>query len=175
MVNSINEWDLTLLTNNVDVTLHNFQRDYGQSGRRSLRQLKIYDALRCYGSHMRYIEVWNEYIALLGRLRQSLKLHLDRDRLSQLLVLNDEFLTRASHDEFLISPSHHLALIASLAIVHTFRGAYQLSGTKKCFHHNDADVSPTVTRQKSIDPYHLDEGEATHELVPNTMEAELGP
>ncbi len=48
-----------------------------------------------------------------------LNLHRDGDGQLQLLTLNEEFL---------VSVSHHLALIMSLPFVHTARRSYRLSG-----------------------------------------------
>ena len=48
--------------------------------------------------------------------------HRDRDRLLQLLILNEEFLVNASHQ---------LALITSLPFVHTARRTYRLNGSVK--------------------------------------------
>ena len=47
-----------------------------------------------------------------------LKTHRDGDRLLQLLIFNEEFL---------VSVSHQLVLIASLPFVHTARRSYRLS------------------------------------------------
>ena len=47
-----------------------------------------------------------------------LKLHLDGDRLLQLLIFNEEFL---------VSASHQLVLITSLPFVYTARRSYRLS------------------------------------------------
>ena len=47
------------------------------------------------------------------------KLRRDRDRLLQLLILNEEFLVNAHHQ---------CALITSLPFVHTARRTYRLSG-----------------------------------------------
>ena len=47
-----------------------------------------------------------------------LNVHRDRDRLLQLLILNEEFLVNASHQ---------LALITSLPFVHTARRTYRLN------------------------------------------------
>ena len=49
-------------------------------------------------------------------------MHRDRDRLLQLLILNEEFLVNASHQ---------LALITSLPFVHTARRTYRLNGPVK--------------------------------------------
>ena len=46
----------------------------------------------------------------------------DRDRLLQLLILNEEFLVNASHQ---------LALITSLPFVHTARRTYRLNDSVK--------------------------------------------
>ena len=46
----------------------------------------------------------------------------DRDRLLQLLILNEEFLVNAGHQ---------LALITSLPFVHTARRTYRLNGSVK--------------------------------------------
>ena len=48
-----------------------------------------------------------------------LKVHRDRDRLLQLLILNEEFLVNANHQ---------FALITSLPFVHTARRTYRLNG-----------------------------------------------
>ena len=48
-----------------------------------------------------------------------MNVHRDRDRLLQLLILNEEFLVNASHQ---------LALITSLPFVHTARRYYRLNG-----------------------------------------------
>ena len=49
-------------------------------------------------------------------------MHRDRDRLLQLLILNEEFLVNASHQ---------LALITSLPFVHTARRTYRLNVSVK--------------------------------------------
>jgi hypothetical protein len=49
-------------------------------------------------------------------------MHRDRDRLLQLLILNEEFLVNASHQ---------LALITSLPFVHTARRTYRLNDSVK--------------------------------------------
>ena len=51
-----------------------------------------------------------------------MNVHRDRDRLLQLLILNEEFLVNASHQ---------LALITSLPFVHTARRSYRLNGPVK--------------------------------------------
>ncbi len=48
-----------------------------------------------------------------------LKFHRDGDRSLQFLIFNEEFL---------VSASHHLALITSLPFVHTARRSYRLNG-----------------------------------------------
>ncbi|KAI3779506.1 hypothetical protein L2E82_09227 [Cichorium intybus] len=78
LVNSVNERDLSLLTSYVEVC----------------------DALRCFGPHARYTDVFNEYIALADRPRKSLKFHRDGDRSLQLLVFNEEFLNPVNHRVF---------------------------------------------------------------------------
>ena len=73
----------------------------------------------------------------------------DRDRLLQLLILNEEFLVNASHQ---------LALITSLPFVHTARRTYRL---------NDSVKSPDFGLEtlgslrcwKRIKPRYLEEGE----------------
>ena len=54
---------------------------------------------------------------------QSLNVRRDRDRLLQLLILNEEFLVNANHQ---------FALITSLPFVHTARRIYRLSVSMKC-------------------------------------------
>jgi hypothetical protein len=51
-----------------------------------------------------------------------LNVHRDRDRLLQLLILNEEFLVNADHQS---------ALITSLPFVHTARRTYRLDGPVK--------------------------------------------
>ena len=63
--------------------------------------------------------VYNLGLKGLGNL---LNVHRDRDRLLQLLSLNEEFLVNASHQ---------LALITSLPFVHTARRTYRLNGPVK--------------------------------------------
>ena len=73
----------------------------------------------------------------------------DRDRLLQLLILNEEFLVNASHQ---------LALITSLPFVHTARRTYRLNGSVK-----SPDWSTQASRrtcfEKLIKPHYLEEGE----------------
>ena len=73
----------------------------------------------------------------------------DRDRLLQLLILNEEFLVNAGHQ---------LVLITSLPFVHTARRSYRLSDPV-----NNSDCCIIqflgVCGGKSSEPYHLEEGE----------------
>ena len=73
----------------------------------------------------------------------------DRDRLLQLLILNEEFLVNASHQ---------LALITSLPFVHTARRTYRLNGPVKP---RDCDDFPLLGGccENLSKPYHLEEGE----------------
>ena len=73
----------------------------------------------------------------------------DRDRLLQLLILNEEFLVNASHQ---------LALITSLPFVHTARRTYRLSGPVKT---RDRGQIPSLDfgYENLSKPYHLEEGE----------------
>jgi hypothetical protein len=73
----------------------------------------------------------------------------DRDRLLQLLILNEEFLVNAGHQ---------LALITSLPFVHTARRTYRLSDSVKIL---ECRVLPFgATRSaKLFKPHHLEEGE----------------
>ena len=66
--------------------------------------------------HWRTQRVLRPWPKGLGNL---LKVRRDRDRSLQLLIVNEEFLVRASH---------HLALITSLPFVHTARRYYRLNG-----------------------------------------------
>ena len=76
-------------------------------------------------------------------------MHRDGDRLLQLLIFNEEFL---------VSASHQLVLIASLPFVHTARRSYRLSGPVNnldwCFFRFSE-----LSAGKSSEPYHLEEGE----------------
>ena len=73
----------------------------------------------------------------------------DRDRLLQLLILNEEFLVNASHQ---------LALITSLPFVHTARRTYRLNGSVKISDCGlDAFGQPGCG--KLFKPHHLEEGE----------------
>ena len=75
--------------------------------------------------------------------------HRDRDRLLQLLILNEEFLVNAGHQP---------ALITSLPFVHTARRTYRLNGPVKP---RDCGLFPLleVSRENLSKPYHLEEGE----------------
>ena len=68
----------------------------------------------------------------------------DRDRLLQLLILNEEFLVDANHQ---------FASITSLPFVHTARRSYRLSDPVNFL---DFWFMP---RRKLSKPYHLEEGE----------------
>ena len=73
----------------------------------------------------------------------------DRDRLLQLLILNEEFLVNASHQ---------LALITSLPFVHTARRTYRLNDSVKipdC----GSDAFGQLCCRKLFKPHHLEEGE----------------
>ena len=63
-------------------------------------------------------------------------MHRDRDRLLQLLILNEEFLVNAGHQ---------LALITSLPFVHTARRTYRLNDPVKFSDFGDTGGSPLVT------------------------------
>ena len=73
----------------------------------------------------------------------------DRDRLLQLLILNEEFLVNAGHQ---------LALITSLPFVHTARRSYRLGVLVKCSDWREA-VATLLPAEKFIKPSHLEEGE----------------
>ena len=73
----------------------------------------------------------------------------DRDRLLQLLILNEEFLVNAGHQ---------LALITSLPFVHTARRTYRLNDSVKLSDcHREAFGQPSSG--KLFKPHHLEEGE----------------
>ena len=76
-------------------------------------------------------------------------MHRDRDRLLQLLILNEEFLVNADHQS---------ALITSLPFVHTARRTYRLNGPVKT---RDCGLAPLLglDRGNLSKPYHLEEGE----------------
>ncbi len=61
-------------------------------------------------------------VSLAERPGNLLNVHRDRDRLLQLLILNEEFLVNAVHQT---------ALITSLPFVHTARRTYRLNGPVK--------------------------------------------
>ena len=73
----------------------------------------------------------------------------DRDRLLQLLILNEEFLVNASHQ---------LALITSLPFVHTARRTYRLNDSVKISDY-DEETFGLPHRGKLFKPHHLEEGE----------------
>jgi hypothetical protein len=85
----------------------------------------------------------------LRSLGNLLNVHRDRDRLLQLLILNEEFLVNADHQS---------ALITSLPFVHTARRTYRLNGPVKP---RDCGCLPLleVSRENLSKPYHLEEGE----------------
>ena len=73
----------------------------------------------------------------------------DRDRLLQLLILNEEFLVIADHQS---------AMITSLPFVHTARRTYRLDGPVRS---RDCGLVPSLGsgRENLSKPYHLEEGE----------------
>ncbi len=73
----------------------------------------------------------------------------DRDRLLQLLILNEEFLVNAGHQ---------LALITSLPFVHTARRTYRLNDSMN-FSDCDQDALGRLGRGKLFKSHHLEEGE----------------
>ena len=73
----------------------------------------------------------------------------DRDRLLQLLILNEEFLVNAGHQ---------LALITSLPFVHTARRTYRLNDSVK-ISDCDKEAFGHPCRKKLFKPHHLEEGE----------------
>ena len=73
----------------------------------------------------------------------------DRDRLLQLLILNEEFLVNASHQ---------LALITSLPFVHTARRTYRLNDSVKIPDCGSVAFGRLCCR-KLFKPHHLEEGE----------------
>jgi hypothetical protein len=75
------------------------------------------------------------------------KAYRDGDRLLQLLIFNEEFLVRASHQ---------LVLITSLPFVHTARRSYRLSGP---VNYSESSALSRARCLKSCEPYHLEEGE----------------
>ena len=76
-------------------------------------------------------------------------MHRDRDRLLQLLILNEEFLVIAVHQT---------AMITSLPFVHTARRTYRLNGPVRT---RDCGLAPSLgpDRENLSEPYHLEEGE----------------
>ena len=78
-----------------------------------------------------------------------MNVHRDRDRLLQLLILNEEFLVNADHQS---------ALITSLPFVHTARRTYRLNGSVKI---SDCDLNAfgQFYYRKLFKPHHLEEGE----------------
>ena len=76
-------------------------------------------------------------------------MHRDRDRLLQLLILNEEFLVNADHQS---------ALITSLPFVHTARRTYRLDGPVRP---RDCYQVPLLGLDSGnlSKPYHLEEGE----------------
>jgi predicted oxidoreductase len=73
----------------------------------------------------------------------------DRDRLLQLLILNEEFLVNAGHQ---------LALITSLPFVHTARRTYRLNDSMK-LSDRDWDALGRPDCGKLFKSHHLEEGE----------------
>ena len=73
----------------------------------------------------------------------------DRDRLLQLLILNEEFLVNASHQ---------LALITSLPFVHTARRTYRLNVSVK-LSDRSWEALGQPNHGKLFKPQHLEEGE----------------
>ncbi len=73
----------------------------------------------------------------------------DRDRLLQLLILNEEFLVNAGHQ---------LALITSLPFVHTARRTYRLNDSVK-LSDRSLDALGRLSIGKLFKPHHLEEGE----------------
>ena len=73
----------------------------------------------------------------------------DRDRLLQLLILNEEFLVNAGHQ---------LALITSLPFVHTARRTYRLNDSVKILDCSEVTLG-LFCSGKLFKPHHLEEGE----------------
>ena len=78
-----------------------------------------------------------------------LNMHRDRDRLLQLLILNEEFLVNVDHQS---------ALITSLPFVHTARRTYRLNGPVKPRDCGQLALLGVGCENLSK-PYHLEEGE----------------
>ena len=73
----------------------------------------------------------------------------DRDRLLQLLILNEEYL---------VSMLHQSVLITSLPFVHTARRTYRLNGPVKPRDRSQVALLESDCENLSK-PYHLEEGE----------------
>ena len=73
----------------------------------------------------------------------------DRDRLLQLLILNEEFLVNAGHQ---------LVLITSLPFVHTARRTYRLNDSVKLSDCREEALG-LLRDGKLFKPHHLEEGE----------------
>ena len=74
----------------------------------------------------------------------------DRDRLLQLLILNEEFLVNAGHQ---------LALITSLPFVHTARRTYRLNDSVRNWDREIVLLHWGRFRENFFKPRHLEEGE----------------
>ena len=70
-----------------------------------------------------------------------MNVHRDRDRLLQLLILNEEFLVNASHQ---------LALITSLPFVHTARRTYRLNDPVRPPDCDNLDGSPSEMLREAV-------------------------
>ena len=88
-------------------------------------------------------------VSLVRKVWVILNVCRDRDRLLQLLILNEEFLVNAGHQ---------LALITSLPFVHTARRTYRLNGSVKIPDY-EGDAPGRLSRGKLFKPHHLEEGE----------------
>ena len=87
---------------------------------------------------MRYNDTTSEFIPSpigAGNLGNSYR---DGDRLLQLLILNEEFL---------VSASHQLVLIASLPFVHTARRSYRLGDR---VNYSDCCISGNTSAMESL-------------------------
>ena len=78
----------------------------------------------------------------------------DRDRLLQLLILNEEFLVNADHQ---------FALITSLPFVHTARRTYRLNGSVRSQDRREAPLLE-LHNENLPKPHHLEEGEVVTRL-----------
>ena len=78
----------------------------------------------------------------------------DRDRLLQLLILNEEFLVIVDHQS---------TMITSLPFVHTARRTYRLNGSVRS---QDRGLAPSLElcRENLPKPHHLEEGEVVTRL-----------